>query len=93
MNIKFPLINYLFNIQNDEGKTIKAESEVEEKFKRYEAIEKMIKDKKIKKMRKEDKNKIFKYFNDENNKTILLGIFELDVYEVFGLKVCFLFSI
>ena len=81
MNIKFPLINYLFNIQNDEGKTIKTESELKEKLQRYEAIETMIKDKKIKKMRKEDKNKIFNYFNDENNKTILLGIFELDVYE------------
>ena len=80
-NIQFPLINYLFNLQNEEGKMIKTESEVNEKFKRYEAIEKMIKDKKIKKMRKEDKNKIFNYFSDENNKSILLEIFELDVYE------------
>ena len=76
MNNQFPLINYLFNLQNEEGKMIKTESEVNEKIKRYEAIEKMIKDKKIKKMRKEDKNKIFNYFSDENNKPILLEIFK-----------------
>ena len=81
MNNKFPLINYLFNIQNDEGKMIKTESEVKEKIQRYESIEKMIKNKKIKKMRKEDKNKIFNYFYDQNNKSILLEIFKLDIYE------------
>lgn len=81
MNIKFPLINYLFNVQNEEGKMTKTESEMKEKLQRYEVIEKMIKDKKIKKMRKEDKNKIFNYFNDQNNKSILLEIFGKDAYE------------
>lgn len=32
-------------------------------------------------MRKEDKNKIFNYFNDQNNKSILLEIFGKDAYE------------
>ena len=81
LNIKFPLINYLFNVQNEEGKMTKTESEMKEKLQRYEVIEKMIKDKKIKKMRKEDKNKIFNYFNDQNNKSILLEIFGKDAYE------------
>ena len=81
MNKQFPLINYLFNLQNEEEKMIKTESEVDKKFKIYEEIEKMIKNKKIKKVRKDIKNKIFNYFIDENNKSILLEIFELDAYE------------
>ena len=81
MNIRFPLINFIFNIQNEEGKMIKTELEVKEKLKRYELIEMMIKNKRIKKMRGVDKNKIFNYFNDKNNKSNLLEIFDLEVYE------------
>jgi len=80
-NIRFPLINYLYNVQNEEGAMIKNEIEVKEKYLKYESIEKMIKDKKLKKMRKEDKKKIFEFFNDQNNKTILLEIFKSDAYE------------
>jgi len=66
-NIRFPLINYLYNIQNEEGVMIKSKSEVKEKCQRYDSIEKIIIDKKLKKMRKEDKMKIFDFFNDQNN--------------------------
>jgi hypothetical protein len=81
MNIRFSLINCLFNIQNEEGKMIKTELEVKEKIQKYEQIEMNIKNKKIKKMRKDDKNKIFNYFSDQNNKSKLLEIFDLDAYE------------
>ena len=80
MNIRFPLINYLFNVQNEEGKMI-TELQVAEKVKRFETIEKMINDKKIKKMRKEEKNKIFSYFSDENNKSKLIEIFGSESYD------------
>ena len=81
MNLKFPLINYLFNIQNENGKILKNESEIKNILYKYETIEKMIRDKKIKKMRKEDKNKIFNFFCEPNNKPILLKIFDLEKYE------------
>ena len=81
MNIRFSLINCLFNIQNEEGKMIKTELEVKKKIQKYEQIEMNIKNKKIKKMRKDDKNKIFNYFSDQNNKSKLLEIFDLDAYE------------
>jgi len=81
MNIRFPLINYLFNIRNEKGKIIKTELEVNEELKRYELIEKKIKQKKIKEMKKDVKNKIFNYFLAQNNKSKLLEIFDLEVYE------------
>ena len=81
MNLKFPLINYLFNIQNENGKILKNESEIKNILYKYETIEKMIRDKKIKKMRKEDKNKIFNFFCEPNNKPVLLKIFDLEKYE------------
>ena len=81
MNIRFPLINYLFNIRNEKGKMIKTELEVNEELKRYELIEKKIKQKKIKEMKKDVKNKIFNYFLAQNNKSKLLEIFDLEVYE------------
>ena len=81
MNIKFPLINYIFNIQNENGKMMKTESEIKNILNKYEKIEKMIRDKKIKKIRKEDKKKIFNYFSETNNKQILVKIFDLETYE------------
>ena len=69
MNIRFPLINYLFNIRNEKEKMIKTELEVNEELKRYELIEKKIKQKKIKEMKKDVKNKIFNYFLAQNNKS------------------------
>ena len=81
MNIKFPLINYLFNIQNENGKIVKNEFKIKNILNKYEKIEKMIRDMKIKKMRREDKNKIFNFFCEPNNKPVLLKIFDLEKYE------------
>ena len=81
MNIRFPLINDLFKVKSEEGKMIKPELEVKEEFQRYELIEMMIKNKEIKNMRRDDRNKIFNYFNDQKNKSVLLEIFDLDIYE------------
>ena len=81
MNIKFPLINYLFGIQNENGKITKKELEMKNILNKFEKIEKMIRDKKIKKIRKEDKIKIFNYFSEPINKPILIKIFDLEIYE------------
>ena len=66
MNDRFNIINYIFNSKYaGNGKT-------EENFKKsvsaWDNYEKIIQDKKIKKLRKEDKQLLFIYFNDNNNK-------------------------
>ena len=43
----------------------------------------MIKDKKIKKIAKIDKKILFEFFSDENNKDLLLKIFNQESYEYF----------
>ena len=80
-NLRAPIINYLYKEKN------KGENKTEEKFNKvvllYENLEKMISDKKIKKMNKHMKLLLLNYFNDINNKEILLKIFNQDTYEFF----------
>ena len=45
--------------------------------------ERKIKDKKIKKIKKIDKKILFEFFSDENNKDLLLKIFNQESYEYF----------
>jgi hypothetical protein len=81
MNIISPIINLLYNSKY-EGK-----SKIEEEFNKisqgWKDIEEMINKKQIKKMRKDDKKILFKYFNDEKNKDLLLKVFSQDSYEFF----------
>ena len=76
MNERLPIINYYFTME----KNIKKENVSEEEFikfgKNWETLEDGIKKKKIKKFRKTDKIILYKYFNDINNRKILLNIFD-----------------
>ena len=84
MNIRKPIINYLLNVKlKDEKFYNKVEFEKILNTFEWENLEKMIKDKKIKNMRKDLKNALIHYFNDINNKEILLQIFDKDVIEFF----------
>ena len=76
MNDKFPVIDYLFNIEINNDNLNKTEFEMKRFLKKWEYIEKMINQKKFKKMRKTYKIALLKYFNEENNKIILLKIFD-----------------
>jgi len=87
MNIKVPIIKYLFiyNENNINGKNENNinEYELNKYIKNWEIIENMIKDKKFKKLRKNIKILLINYFNDINNKNILLNIFTKDEYNLF----------
>ena len=79
MNDRLNIINFFFN-----SKYInKNEEEFNEVVKWWEMYECMIKDKKIKKIAKIDKKILFEFFSDENNKDLLLKIFNQESYEYF----------
>ena len=50
---------------------------------KWDELEKIINDKKLKKMKKNHKKILTKYFNDNNNKEILLKIFKQDDIDFF----------
>ena len=79
MNDRFNIINFIL----DEKKLNKNEEELNKVVKSWETYEKTIRDKKLKKMRKDDKQILIKYFSDENNKELLLKIFNKESYEFF----------
>ena len=62
---------------------LKEEKEFYEVVESWKKFEKMISDKKIKKMRNDDRKILMEYFNDENNKVLLLKIFTKESYEFF----------
>jgi hypothetical protein len=76
MNDRYDIIDFMFNTLNKNAE--KNEENLNKFITTWEACEKQIKDKRLKKMRKEHKNLIFKYFNMENKKDILLKIFDQD---------------
>ena len=81
MNEKYCIIEYIFNYKNQEKE--KTESKIKNAVSSWEKIEKMIKDKKLKKMRKDDKTILGKFFEDINNRDLLIKIFGEDCYENF----------
>ena len=79
MNYRFPIIKYLNNIP------FKTETETElniyiDIWEKYEII---IKEKKYTNIDKDTKKKLVEYFNNENNKNILLNIFTEEEYTSF----------
>ena len=79
MNFRFPIIKYLNNIP------FKTETETElniyiDIWEKYEII---IKEKKYTNIDKDTKKKLVEYFNNENNKNILLNIFTEEEYTSF----------
>ncbi len=81
MNIKLGIIRAIYELKyKDEEKN---ENNLNECIKIFEELEKSIKEKKIKKFRKDIKEVLIKYFNDENNKEILLKIFKIEEIEYF----------
>jgi len=81
MNLRLPIINYLYSEKNI--LTIKNEEKFNKEVSTWEQIEKMILEHKIKKIAKNIKELLFKYFNDNNNKEIILKIFNKNEYEFF----------
>ena len=76
MNEKFPVIEYLFNIGIKNDNSQKTETEMKRFLIKWESIEKMIIQQKFKKMIKSYKIALINYFKEENNKKILLKIFD-----------------
>ena len=81
MNEKYCIIEFIFNYKNKEKE--KTESKIQNAVESWKKIEKMIKDKKLKKMRKDDKIMLGKFFEDNNNKDLLIKIFGEDCYDNF----------
>ena len=81
MNIRYPLVYLLFNNEKD------AKNNLEKYYNSWEKqeniINRIITNGISKKMTKKIEEELFKYFNDEKNKDILLKIFKQDVYDFF----------
>ena len=83
MEIKFPVIKYLFDLKRLTDNIPVNENEFKNCIEGWEKIEQMIKTKKIKKMSKNNKIPLINYFHDINNKEIILKIFGQDSYDYF----------
>ena len=81
MNDRYPVIRYLYEEENQIDDI--NENEINKYAQIWEKLEKYINDKKIKKMIKKYKEILKKYFNNSNNKDILLTIFSKDIYDYF----------
>ena len=87
MNIRKPIINYLFNIKLKNGQYYdKNEKEIKKESEEWMDLEKRIKEKKIKNIKKNTKIDLVQYFIDINNKDTLLQIFEENIIEYFILE-------
>ena len=79
-NDRFPIIEFLFNKENNKEKT---EEELEKILKSYNSAENLIKGKKKKKFPQKIKKHLLEYFNNINNKEILLKIYDQDQIDEF----------
>ena len=77
MNDRYEVINIFLESKNQE----KTEENFNQMVLRFKVIENAFKDKKHKKLRKDDKLFFLKYSIVENNKNILLKIFNQDIYD------------
>ena len=80
MNIRYPLICLLSDNNNT---IIKNEEKLSKNISSWNSFESMIKGKKFKKMYNEKREVLLNYFNNEENRELLLKIFEKEVYEYF----------
>ena len=81
MNDRYPVIRYLYEEENQIDDI--NENDLNKYAQIWEKLEKYINDKKIKKMIKKYKEILKKFFNNSNNKDILLTIFSKDIYDYF----------
>ena len=79
-NERFPIIEFLFSKEKNKEKT---EEELKKILKSYNEAEKLIKDKKVKKFPQKIKKHLLEYFNNINNREILIKIFEKDEIDNF----------
>jgi len=79
LNDRLPVINYLYK-NNDKNMN---EKEISECLKYWDIIEKFIENKSYKKLKIDIRKKLINYFNNKDNKNILLNIFKEDVYQSF----------
>ena len=78
-NIRLPLIKLISNLKHPGG--IKNEMQIKQDMEYWKVLENMIRAKRLKKMRKEDKKILTEYIQSEDNKKILLKIFNQDQLE------------
>ena len=81
MNDRFDIVEYIFKENNKNIE--KNETEINKIYQNWIGLEKQIKDQKTKKMPNNYKLLLGIYFNDENNKKLLLKIFKENEYEKF----------
>ena len=81
MNKRFPIIKYLFEINNNSE--IKKEEELNIFLKKWESLEEKINDKKLKEIIDEDNQNINNYINIPENKDIFINVFNEDIYELY----------
>ena len=79
MNKRIIIIKNLYNFKKGEN----SENQLNIYVSQFMNIEKMINEKKVKKIKKEIKINLIKFFNNENNKELLLEIFSKDIYDFF----------
>ena len=83
MIIRFSIINYLYNLRRKHDNLPKTENEFKKAIDGWDTLETMIKRKKFKKMIRRCKIELINFFNDSNNKDILLKIFNQETYDYF----------
>jgi hypothetical protein len=77
INERIKMIKFVFSLNENNLK----ENELNDSFKKWESVEKMILDKKIKKMKKKEKINLIKYFRNQENKEKLIEMYGEDIYE------------
>ena len=81
MNERYNIIDYIYNLKNNEDNKPKSEAEVQKDIEAWNVFEKLIVDNKFKKMQKNSKSKLFEYLN-KNSKEELLKIFSNESYNI-----------
>ena len=79
-NELFPIINYFYNIKDENNRFLKKESQIKDDISNWNDIEMRIKDKKLKNIKKDMSEKIFDYFIKENE-NYLIKLFDKETYE------------
>ena len=83
MNERFPIIIFLYNIENNNDNGTKSEKVINKYVKEWMIIEKIILEKKNKILKENKKASLIKFFSDKNNEKTLLKIFSKDAYDCF----------
>ena len=83
MNERFPIIIFLYNIENNNDNGTKSEKVMNKYVKEWMIIEKIILEKKYKILKENKKAFLIKFFSDKNNEKTLLAIFSKNAYDCF----------